>query len=83
MALPPMVRRIRSKWADYTRDTRGYFIRHIDGDTQNNNVSNVAYIHPKDAFRNPEYAVDWCVPLTKKETDFVLAHLNNFVEIYQ
>jgi len=76
------VKKITHKWSIETKATRGYFIRHIDGDVQNNNVDNLSYIHPKQAFENPNWVVDWVIPLSAKEINFVKNNLDYFIQYY-
>ena len=77
-----IIKRIRTKWCDQTKESRGYFIRFLDGSLNNCSASNLEYCHPRDAFRNPEWKVDWDASLTKKEVDFVRNNLSNFQQLY-
>ncbi|EJK71654.1 hypothetical protein THAOC_06883 [Thalassiosira oceanica] len=38
---------------------RGLFIRHLNGVHSDNDVWNLAEIHPYDAFKHPDWVVDW------------------------
>tara|TARA_R110000803_G_scaffold20274_2_gene52416 strand:+ start:2056 stop:2376 length:321 start_codon:yes stop_codon:yes gene_type:complete len=84
MPSPPaaLVKMIQIKWAKQTADSRGHFMRHIDGNPMNNDVSNLEFCHPKDAFNNPEWKVDWTEPLTKRECRFVNDNMSNFASLY-
>jgi hypothetical protein len=59
---------ILKKWLD-----RGnYFIRHIDGNIQNNRVDNLMWVSVKDGLENfEEWKFDWGDTLTKTEKRIV------------
>lgn len=73
---------IRNKWHKNTKDTNGYFMRHIDGDKSNINLNNLQWIHPKTAMENIEWCCDWIIGLTKQEIDFVKNNSNIFSDLY-
>ena len=62
---------------------RGLFIRHLNGVLSDNDIWNLAEVHPYDAFKHPDWVVDWKIPLNSREVDFVLANLDTFAEIYR
>jgi hypothetical protein len=76
------VKDIQRIWAYTTSNSKGYFCRHIDGNKLNNDVNNLAWVHPCEAFQNPNWTVDWDMGLSKKQIQFVKNNLRNFIEIY-
>ena len=60
----------------------GCFLRHIDGQRQNNHLCNLALIHPYDAFTHLEWVVDWDSHLTPAQTKFVRNNIGFFVRRY-
>jgi hypothetical protein len=77
-----MLKQIQSIWATQTSESGGYFCRHIDGNTLNNNIINLQWVHPCDAFKNPDWKVDWICDLSNKQINFVKNNLQNFIDIY-
>ena len=77
-----MVKSIRTIWYNQTKDSNGYFIRWLDGNTLNNNVTNLCYCSPIDAFSNPDWMVDWNLDLSTKQTIFVKDNISNFAMLY-
>ena len=59
----------------------GLFIRHMDGNTLNNTVDNLKWVHFKEALENPDWVVDWTMYLTKSQVDFVNLNRANFLKI--
>ena len=47
------------------------FIRHINGNTTDNRVSNLTRVTLQDAFKHMEWKVDWVCFLTEEEVKFV------------
>lgn len=47
------------------------YIRHKNGDTLDNRVENLEWVHIKDAFRNLQWKVDWVCYLNNEEIKFV------------
>ena len=58
-----------------------FFIEHIDGDTQNNNLHNLRYAHFKEWLAEPSRQVDWVLYLNKKERDFVVNNRENLLKV--
>ncbi len=77
-----MLKKIQIKWDKNTKDMGGFFIRHFDGNTHNNCINNLERVHPKDAFRHADWAIDWVIDLTDEEIEFVHANLNTLAELY-
>ena len=65
---PAIVKTIRAKWYEDTKALKGYFMRFKDGDRSNCRLDNLELCAPRDAFLNPEWAVDWDNPLTQEES---------------
>ena len=66
---------IFSIWQNETAVFGGNFIRHIDGKRQHNSIYNLAMIHPHDAFKHPDWVVDWKSGLSQAQIDFVREHM--------
>ena len=73
---------IRNKWNENTKQSKGYFLRHIDGDTLNNSLDNLQWVHPKNAMENINWCCDWDMDLTKKQIEFVKNNCHNFAILY-
>ena len=69
-------------WHEQTKLTGGNFIRHIDGNCLNNSLFNMTMIHPHDAFKHPEWKVDWECGLTQAQISFVREHMDALAERY-
>lgn len=66
--MPNHTANILKKWSD--RDN--FFVRHIDGNIQNNRIENLKWVSLKDTIDNfEEWKVDWCDKLTKTEERIV------------
>ena len=52
------------------------FIRHKNGDTQDNRATNLCWVTLREAFRNLDWKVDWVCYLTEEEILFVEHMLN-------
>lgn len=78
---------IMKKWQRTTAQNEGYFMRHLDGNLENDDISNVQRVHPFDAFdalcKGEEHADDWRSGLSEEEVEFVKAHAANFCVTYQ
>ena len=49
-----------------------YFIRHVNGDTQDNRPENLCWVKLRDAFKHiATWKVDWVCYLTEEETKFL------------
>ncbi|KAL9183198.1 hypothetical protein ACHAXT_004985 [Thalassiosira profunda] len=62
---------------------RGFFIRHLNGNFQDNAATNLADCHPYDAFTNPEWEVDWWAGLSKDQRSFVKKNMGAFANAYE
>ena len=72
------IRSIRQKWQ------RPFpFIRHINGNTLDNHIGNLAPVSQYDAFTHPEWKVDWVCDLEEDEIKFVRENMDLFAEIYK
>ena len=73
---------ILAVWQEQTKLTGGNFIRHIDGNRQHNSIFNLTAIHPHDAFKHPEWVVDWECGLTNKQIQFVRDNMSVLADFY-
>lgn len=76
-------REIGKKWAKFTKNTNGNFIRYKDGDEKNEETENLEEVSAMEAMKNIEWVVDWTMPLTKEEIEFVRANTENFIKLLQ
>jgi len=79
---------IMRKWRERTAANDGHFVRHLDGDANNEDPSNIEFVHPFDAFvalhNGDEGAfVDWSAGLNDEEVEFVKEYAWNFCVTYQ
>ena len=77
-----IINKIRSVWNKSTKETKGYFLRHIDADKLNNNLNNLQWVHPKEAMENINWCCDWVIGLTKIQIEFVKNNCHNFAILY-
>ena len=79
------IKRIAKKLDQGSREPgrEGYFIRHIDGNTLNNNISNLTKVHPFEAFSNSAWKVDWVLFVDDVERIFVIANMESFAAYYK
>ena len=54
---------ILNKW----RERRFWFVRFIDGDKRNLNITNLVWIHLADVLQHRDYIIDWDCDLTSHE----------------
>ena len=73
---------ILAVWQEQTKLTGGNFTRHIDGNRQHNSIFNLTAIHPHDAFKHPEWVVDWECGLTNKQIQFVRDNMSVLADFY-
>ena len=73
---------ILAVWQEQTKLTGGNFTRHIDGNRQHNSIFNLTAIHPHDAFKHPEWVVDWERGLTNKQIQFVRDNMSVLADFY-
>ena len=68
------------------QEGHGTFLRHLDGNLNNVDASNLEEIHPFDAlaaeFHQLGWTVDWAVGLSEQQKEFVLANLWSFCANY-
>lgn len=77
-----MIKSIRDVWNEQTKSSKGLFLRHIDGNKQNNRLDNLCWVHPKEAMENLDWCVDWKVGLRKKQIQFVMLNADSFAKLY-
>lgn len=77
-----IINNIRNKWNENTKQSKGYFLRHIDGDTLNISLDNLQWVHPKNAMENVNWCCDWDMGLTRKQIEFVKINCHNFAILY-
>ena len=46
------------------------FVRHLNGDTQDNRATNLAFVTLREAFHHMAWRVDWVCYLTEEEVRF-------------
>lgn len=78
---------IMAKWKERTKPTGGFFVRHLDGNMENTQPSNLEQVHPFDSFsalyNGEEHADDWSLGLSAEEVAFVRENVWNFAVTYQ
>ena len=78
---------IMKMWEERTAGDEGFFLRHLDGNFENRDPSNLQRVHPFDAFTalhmGEEHADSWSVGLTEEQIAFVRAYAWNFCVTYQ
>ena len=52
-----------------------FFVRHLDGNCDNNAVTNLEIVSLEDAFRNLDWKVDWVCFCTEEERLFIVDFL--------
>ena len=66
----------------YLKERGGRFIRYNDGNRWNDRLSNLTWVTPKEAFRNPDWMCDWQAPLTRGEALYVHENMDLFLKYY-
>ena len=78
---------IMKKWETQTAPHGGFFLRHLDGNLDNDAPTNVEQIHPFDSFsallHGESFADDWSRGLSTEQIAFVRAHALSFCATYQ
>tara|TARA_B100001093_G_scaffold501244_1_gene552647 strand:+ start:2594 stop:2842 length:249 start_codon:yes stop_codon:yes gene_type:complete len=77
-----IAQKIGRKWASFTQNTNGNFLRHIDGNLNNSNIENLQEVSAIDAMHNiNDWVVDWTLPLSPAEIEFVHTNHQNFIHL--
>jgi len=73
---------IGRKWAAFTKNSNGNFIRYVDGDVENSTPENLEEVTAVEAMRHiDDWVVDWTLPLTRSEVAFVRNNSHNFIAL--
>ena len=73
----PKTKKIRRKWSN-----QQYIFRFLDG-TYSCVPENLQPVRLEDALRNPNWACDWDTSLTGSEVEYVHAHREEFISLYE
>lgn len=75
--------RIESIKNKFARE-RNQFIRHINGNTLDNNIHNLAWVNAYDALVHVnDWTTDWACYVTEEEAQFVRDNIETFMTLYQ
>jgi len=77
-----MIKSIRDIWNETTKESKGLFLRHLDGNRLNNRLQNLSWVHPREAMENLDWCVDWKVGLKKRQIQFVMLNADSFSKLY-
>ena len=73
---------IGRKWAAFTQNTNGNFLRYKDGNMDNNSPENIEEVTAIEAMNHVgEWTVDWTLPLNDREVAFVKSNSQNFAAL--
>ena len=74
------IQAIKDKFAS----ENNHFIRHINGNTLDNNIHNLAWCSVYDALEHiDDWTTDWMCYVTEKEAQFVRDNIDTFKALYK
>ena len=62
----------------FLENNNNMFICHLDGNPSNNHIKNLAYVTPREAFRHPDWQVDWVWSLIDDQIKYVRENCDFF-----